>query len=78
MPTASTPQREAGQAAGVCSEAFFNREAELQSLNATLADRPTAVLVLTGPPSCGKSGTLSVRFFVLWVCRVDVPAPQRC
>ena len=69
MLTASTPQREAGEAAGVCAGAFFNREAELQSLNATLADHPTAVLVLTGPPSCGKSGTHALRFLVLRVVR---------
>ena len=36
--------------------AFFNRVAELKSLNECLAGEPTAVLVLTGPPSCGKSG----------------------
>ena len=80
MHTAEKAQCEVGKAvAAVCEGAFFNREAELRSLNATLADYPTAVLVLTGPPSCGKSGTLSVRFLVLRaVCRVDVPALQRC
>jgi hypothetical protein len=35
---------------------FFNRAAELKSLAQRLADAPKAVLVLTGPPSCGKSG----------------------
>ena len=67
MRTASTPQCEVGEAIAVCEGAFFNREAELRSLNATLADYPTAVLVLTGPPSCGKSGAHSVRFLVLRV-----------
>ena len=35
---------------------FFNRKAELQSLAALLSEPPSAVLVMTGPPSCGKSG----------------------
>jgi hypothetical protein len=46
---------EAGQAR-VLDDAFFNRTAELQSLATLLAGPPRAVLVLTGPPSCGKSG----------------------
>ena len=70
MRTASTPQCEVGEAIAVCEGAFFNREAELRSLNATLADYPTAVLVLAGPPSCGKSGAHAVRFLVLRVCAV--------
>jgi hypothetical protein len=41
---------------------FYNRKAELQSLDALLDEPPTAVLVLTGPPSCGKSGARSLRF----------------
>ena len=36
--------------------AFFNRTAELEVLATLLAGAPTAVLFLTGPPSCGKSG----------------------
>jgi hypothetical protein len=36
--------------------AFFNRTAELKSLATILASPPTSVLVVTGPPSCGKSG----------------------
>jgi hypothetical protein len=50
---------EAGEAeAGrkVCRGAFFNRVAELKSLHDCLAEDPSAVLVVTGPPSCGKSG----------------------
>ena len=48
--------------AGVVSEgrvqagAFFNRTAELEVLTTLLAGAPTAVLLMTGPPSCGKSG----------------------
>ena len=48
--------------AGVVSEgrvhtgAFFNRTAELQVLATILAGAPTAVLLMIGPPSCGKSG----------------------
>ena len=80
MHTASTPPAcEVGEAAvAVCEGAFFNREVELRSLNATLADYPTAVLVLTGPPSCGTSGAHSVHFLVHRVVRVDVSALQRC
>jgi hypothetical protein len=52
---------EAAETAGVCRGAFFNREAELQSLIDGLADEPTAVLVMIGPPSCGKSGARSLR-----------------
>jgi AAA+ ATPase superfamily predicted ATPase len=36
--------------------AFFNRVSEIKSLQATLAGSPSNVLVLLGPPSCGKSG----------------------
>jgi hypothetical protein len=42
--------------------AFFNRAAELKSLVTLLAGPPRAVLVLTGPPSCGKSGARSPGF----------------
>ena len=37
-------------------EAFFNRSAELGKLKGLLGATPTGVLLLTGPPSCGKSG----------------------
>ena len=67
MHTASTPQCEVQEAVVVCEGAFFNRETELRSLNATLADYPTAVFVLTGPPSCGTSGAHSEHFLVLGV-----------
>ncbi len=46
---------EAGEAV-LRGDDFFNRAAELKSLAQRLADAPKAVLVLTGPPSCGKSG----------------------
>ena len=47
---------EAGENKADRQGAFYNRKAELQRLNALLGEPPTAVLVLTGPPSCGKSG----------------------
>ncbi len=49
---------EAGEAEArkIFRGAFFNRAAELKSLSECLAEEPTAVLVMTGPPSCGKSG----------------------
>jgi hypothetical protein len=39
---------------------FFNRKVELQSLAARLASAPKGVLVMTGPPSCGKTGARSL------------------
>ena len=36
--------------------AFFNRVREIETLQAILAGSPSNVLVLLGPPSCGKSG----------------------
>jgi hypothetical protein len=45
-----------GGEGGVSDGAFFNRLAELHSLSTLLAGPPRAVLVVTGPPSCGKSG----------------------
>ncbi len=47
---------------------FFNRAAELHSLTERLANKPTAVLVLTGPPSCGKTGAHALR--CLGLCSV--------
>ena len=47
---------EASESEAEYQGAFFNRKAELESLAAILGDPPTAVLVMTGPPSCGKSG----------------------
>ena len=47
---------------------FFNRAAELKSLATLLAGPPRAVLVLTGPPSCGKSGARSPGFACLGLC----------
>ena len=57
---------EVGEAHGgaVYKDAFFNRAAELKSLATLLAGPPRAVLVLTGPPSCGKSGVCAP-----WFCR---------
>jgi hypothetical protein len=53
---------EAGEARRgvVYKDAFFNRAAELKSLATLLAGPPRAVLVLTGPPSCGKSGACAL------------------
>jgi hypothetical protein len=63
---------EAGEARGgaVYKDAFFNRAAELKSLATLLAGPPRAVLVLTGPPSCGKSGARAPWFclFRLGLC----------
>ena len=42
--------------------AFFNRAAELKSLSECLAEEPAAVLVVTGPPSSGKSGVRAPLF----------------
>jgi len=39
---------------------FFNRAPELGRLRQVLGSPPTSVLVLTGPPSCGKSGACRV------------------
>jgi len=47
--------------------AFFNRAAELKSLSECLAEEPTTVLVMTGPPSCGKSG-VRAPWFNLGLC----------
>jgi hypothetical protein len=52
---------EAGEKEAERQGTFFNREAELQSLAALLSEPPTAVHVMTGPPSCGKSGARSLR-----------------
>jgi hypothetical protein len=72
---------EAGENEGECMASFFNRTTELQSLAARLANAPKAVLVMTGPPSCGKSGARSwtwhfegLRHGALTRAR----APQRC
>jgi hypothetical protein len=60
---------EAGEEEAV-EGAFFNRQVELKSLATLLAGAPKAVIVMTGPPSCGKSGAralLRCRFCVgLW------------
>jgi hypothetical protein len=56
LPVSVGEAGEAEEAGKVCRGAVFNRVAELQSLDACLAGDPTAVFVLTGPPSCGKSG----------------------
>jgi hypothetical protein len=70
---------EAGENKADRQGTFYNRKAELQSLDALLGEPPTAVLVLTGPPSCGKSGARSLRFYSLGLCTVDVAsALQRC
>ena len=55
---------EAGENEGECTASFFNRKVELQSLDALLGEPPTGVLVLTGPPSCGKSGMRAPWFVI--------------
>ena len=45
-------------------DAFFNRADELARLQRLLGSAPTAVLLLTGPPSCGKSGACSAEWTV--------------
>ena len=42
---------------------FYNRVAELESLTTLIANPPTAVIVMTGPPSCGKSGACAAASF---------------
>lgn len=34
---------------------FFNRPAELQYLRARLQEQPNGLILLTGPPNCGKT-----------------------
>ena len=55
---------EAGENEGECTASFFNRKVELQSLDALLGEPPTGVLVMTGPPSCGKSGARAPWFVI--------------
>ncbi len=57
---------------------FYNRKAELQSLGALLGEPPTAVLVLTGPPSCGKSGVRAPWFVTFARVVLTLRAMQRC
>ena len=38
------------------NDTFFNRVKEVESLQAFLAGSPSNVIVLLGPPSCGKTG----------------------
>ena len=52
----------AGEAGKVGEATFFNRAAEKTSLATRLADLPKAVLVVTGPPSSGKSGVRATGF----------------
>ena len=46
----------AGRAGQLSEGAFFNRVAELDSLAKRLKGIPSTVIVVTGPPSSGKSG----------------------
>jgi len=45
-------------------DAFFNRAEELARLQKLLVSMPTAVTLVTGPPSCGKSGAYSADWTV--------------
>jgi len=68
---------EAGENEAERQGTFFNRKVELQSLAARLASAPKAVLVMTGPPSCGKTGARARCVYAfLCLCRGDARA--RC
>ncbi len=64
---------EAGENEAERHGSFFNRKAELQSLAAGLASAPKSVLVMMGPPSCGKSGARLLRWCFLCLCCDDSP-----
>jgi hypothetical protein len=49
------------QLARLPAEAPFSRAAELDYLDALFSTQPTSVLILSGPPSCGKSGACSAQ-----------------
>jgi hypothetical protein len=55
----------AGKAGNTVKEAFFDRTEELNSLAKRLNGIPNTVLLLTGPPSSGKSGALTASFCAL-------------
>jgi hypothetical protein len=57
---------------------FFNRAKELDRLQRLLGSPPTSVLVLTGPPSCGKSGACSAERTVLLARPDSWTGLQRC
>ena len=57
---------------------FFNRADELARLQRLLGSPPTSVLVLTGPPSCGKSGACSADWTVTRAPPDSWTGLQRC
>ena len=57
---------------------FFNRAEELARLQRLLGSPPTSVLVLTGPPSCGKSGAYSAECTVTRATPDSWTGLQRC
>jgi hypothetical protein len=60
------------------TDAFFNRAEELARLQRLLGSPPTSVLVLTGPPSCGKSGACSAERTVVLARPDSWTGLQRC
>jgi len=58
--------------------AFFNRAEELAMLQGLLGATPTAVVLLTGPPSCGKSGVCSAEWTVTLASPDSWTGLQRC
>ena len=69
---------EAGENKAERQGTFFNRQVELQSLAALLGEPPTGVLVMTGPPSCGKSGMRALWFVISLRVVLILRAMQRC
>ena len=59
-------------------DAFFNRAEELARLQRLLGSTPTAVLLVTGPPSCGKSGACSAEWTVTLASPDSWTGLQRC
>ena len=59
-------------------DAFFNRAEELARLQRLLGSTPTAVLLVTGPPSCGKSGACSAEWSVTLATPDSWTGLQRC
>ena len=59
-------------------DVFFNRADELARLQRLLGSTPTAVLLVTGPPSCGKSGGCSAEWTVTLATPDSWTGLQRC
>jgi len=59
-------------------DSFFNRAEELARLERLLSSTPTTVLLVTGPPSCGKSGACSAEWTVTLATPDSWTGLQRC